>query len=182
MPDESAKIILAVQNAKLIKVRDTLLIEDNINSIKCQFIFRTSDWDNTIKTAMFVRGHVVSNDDITPIPVLLDENNECNIPPEVLENNGSFSIGVWGRSEDYRIVSNWMYYKTSDGCFAEGSISLTPTPGIYEQILDTINNHTHINYISKEEVDNFIVENVNQALNNIFGGESIDAGSIAERS
>lgn len=181
MPDKNAKIILAVNNTKLTKVRDTLLVEDNINSIKCQFIFRTSDWDNTIKTAMFARGHVFSNDNIEPTPMILDKNNECNIPHEVLADNGMFSVGIWGTSEDYRIVSNWMHYRIADGCFAEGGNSMTPTQSVYEQILSTIKSHEHTGYILKDEASVFIEEKVSQTIEEVLGA-SFDAGQIIERS
>ena len=160
MPDNIAKIILAATHGKLTKVRDTLLIEDTINMIKCQFQFRTSDWENTIKTAVFVKGYAtqsISSDDV--VVVLLDENNECNIPYEVLEDSGTFSVGVWGERGSSRIVSNWMYYRVTDGCFAEGSSSLTPTPSVYEQIMLELQNHNHNDkYYTKDEIDTRDIE------------------------
>ena len=48
---------IAVKNNKLIKVKDTLMIEDAINGIKCQFEFR-SDWSALKTTAVFARGHI----------------------------------------------------------------------------------------------------------------------------
>lgn len=149
MPNENAKIIIAASHSKLTKVRDTLAVEDTINALTCQFVFRTSDWNDTVKTAAFVKGWATpttSSEDI--ICVMLDENNECVVPPEVLENKCLFSVGVFGVADNYRIPSNWMYYKIADGCYAEGSSSLTPTPSVYEQILIALNSksdigHTH---------------------------------------
>ena len=95
MPNDSAKIILAVTNGKLSKVRDSLAVEGTINALKCGFQFRTQDWDGTTKTAVFVRGRATpstTNADITY--VILDENNECDVPAEILEKTMSFlSIG-----------------------------------------------------------------------------------------
>lgn len=133
------KIIIAAIHGKLTKVRDTLITEGSVNAIKVQFEFRTTDWDNTTKTASFVCGRATPstpNQDI--ISVILDENNECNIPHEVLHNKGMFSVGVWGVKDQFRIASNWMYYRIDDGCFAEGSTSLEPTPTVYEQILQSL--------------------------------------------
>ena len=45
---------IAVQDNKLIKVRDTLMIEDTINGIKCAIEFRT-DWSGLQKTIVFAR-------------------------------------------------------------------------------------------------------------------------------
>lgn len=163
MPNESAKIILAATHGKLTKVRDCLLIEDSINSIQCQFEFRTSDWDNTNKTAVFFRGWATpSTPSEDTVYVILDENNTCNIPPEILSKGKLFSVGVFGSSDDYRIVSNWMYYKIKDGCFAEGNEPLNPGSILYEQIVSMLTNKSNIDhkhdeiYYTKSEVDNKI--------------------------
>ena len=99
MPNESAKIILAATHGKLTKVRDCLLIEDSINSIQCQFEFRTSDWDNTTKTAVFFRGWATpSTPDADTVYVILDESNTCYIPSEILNtfrvNSGFFLFPI----------------------------------------------------------------------------------------
>ena len=163
MPNESAKIILAATHGKLTKVRDCLLIEDSINSIQCQFEFRTSDWDNTTKTAVFFRGWATpSTPDADTVYVILDESNTCYIPSEILNKNTLFSVGVFGTSDDYRIVSNWMYYKIKDGCFAEGNEPLNPGSILYEQIVSMLMNKSNIDhkhdeiYYTKSEVDNKI--------------------------
>ena len=162
MPDE-AKIILAATHGKLTKVRDCLLIEDSINPIQCQFEFRTSDWDNTSKTAVFVRGWATpSTPSADMIVVMLDENNECTVPHEVLNKGIAFSVGVFGSSDGYRIVSNWMYYKIKDGCFAEGSSPIDPSPTVYEQILEALKNKSNVGhnhderYYTKEESDELL--------------------------
>lgn len=163
MPNESAKIILAATHAKLTKVRDCLLIEDSINSIQCQFEFRTSDWDNTSKTAVFVRGWATpSTPSADMIVVMLDEDNTCNVPYEVLNKGTAFSIGVFGSSDGYRIVSNWMYYKIKDGCFAEGSSPIDPSSTVYEQILEALRNKSNVGhnhderYYTKAESDELL--------------------------
>ena len=168
MPDE-AKIILAATHGKLTKVRDCLLIEDSINSIQCQFEFRTSDWDNTSKTAVFVRGWATpSTPSADMIVVMLDENNECTVPHEVLNKGIAFSVGVFGSSDGYRIVSNWMYYKIKDGCFAEGSSPIDPSSTVYEQILEALKNKSNIDhnhderYYTKEKSDE-LLDNIKSA-------------------
>lgn len=180
MPGETAKIILAATHSKLTKVRDAFVTEDSINSVRCKFEFRTSDWDKTFKTAMFVAGEAkpfTPSDEI--IPMTLDENNECDVPFEVLKD-GTFSVGVFGVADNGRIVSNWTYHRIADGCFAEGAESLKPTPSVYEQILATIKNHTHDGYITEEEINEIIKENVSQSISEIFGSDTIDAGPINE--
>lgn len=174
MHNESAKIILAATHGKLTKVRDALAIEDTINALKVEFQFRTTDWDNTIKTASFVRGYATpSTPDDEVILVVLDKNNECDVPHEVLENSGIFSVGVWGVNEEFRITSNWMYYKVADGCFAQGSASLKPTQTVYEQILNVLANksdsdHNHDDrYLQAADLPKIPVQSVNEKIGDV---------------
>ena len=141
MLNEIAKIILAATHAKLSKVTDAYAVEGTINALKCEFQFRTPDWDNTNKTAVFVRGRATpSTINEKPICVILDENNECDVPSEILVKEGVFSVGVFGTKDNYRIVSNWICYKIDNGCYADGSTPIDPSSTIYEQIISMLNN------------------------------------------
>lgn len=177
---------IAVKDNKLIKVRDTLMIEDSINNIKCIFEFR-SDWDNIIKKVVFARGHIFpATQNPETVSVSLDENNECMVPPEIISENGQFSIGLFGENEDGRVVTNWLYYKTQWGCYEVGLNPNPPTPSVYDKVLMELNNksdinHTHSEYITREESDTFIEESVSQAIDEILVS-SFDAGKIIERS
>lgn len=172
MPNESAKIILAVTNGKLLKVRDALAVEGTINALKVEFQFRTQDWDDTTKMAVFVRGRAIpstTNADITY--VMLDENNECDVPAEILEKDGMFSVGVFGESENYRIVSNWMCYKIADGCYADGSTPVDPGSSAYNQLIKMIksksdigHNHAELYYTKDESEDRFVSQ---EEINNL---------------
>lgn len=180
MPNESAKIILAATHSKLTKVRDALAIEDGINALKVGFQFRTSDWDNTVKIAQFTRGcatPTTSEEDI--ISVMLDENNECDVPHEVLENKGMFSVGVWGINETIRIPSNWMYYRIADGCFAQGRASLEPIPTVYEQILIGFNNKSDKDHNHDEKyaqlADIITQDDIETQINNIIDEHSLNS-------
>lgn len=172
MPNESAKIILAATHGKLTKVKDSLAVEGTINALKVEFQFRTQDWNNTTKTAVFVRGratHSTTNADITY--VILDDNNECDVPVEMLAKDGMFSVGIFGIRDDYRIVSNWMCYRVVDGCYADGSTPIDPNSTIYEQIISMLNNKSEVGhnhderyYTKDESEDKFISQ---EEINNI---------------
>ena len=145
---------IAVKNNKLIKVRDTLMIEDTINGIRCQFEFR-SDW-NTLETkVVFARGHIYPATQ-TPqtIPALLDDNNECIVPPEIISERGEFSIGLIGENDDTRIVTNWLYYKTQLGCYDVITPPNLPIPSEYDKILGALNNKSDSNHKHDEYVTN----------------------------
>ena len=172
---------IAVKDNKLIKVRDTLMIEDTINGIKCTFEFR-SDWSNFRKTIVFARGHIypaISNPQT--ISILLDDNNECVVPPEILSESGEFSIGLIGEDDNSRIVTNWLYYKTKWGCYDTGIAPNPPTPTVYEEILTAIQNHTHDEYITEEEASTLIEENISEIKDEFFNSVSLDAGPIIEK-
>jgi hypothetical protein len=178
---------LAVKDNKLIKVRDTLMIEDTINGIKCNFEFR-SDWSNLKPTVVFARGHIYpATQNPQTIPALLDDNNECIVPPEIVSEKGEFSIGLFGENDTTRIVTNWLYYKTKLGCYDAGIAPNPPTPDVYDQILGALNNksdinHIHNEYVTNEEVDELIKENVSKAIDEFLNSTNFDAGKIIERS
>lgn len=48
---------IAIKDNKLMKVRNTLMIEDTINGIRCNFEFR-SNWSNLKPLVVFARGHI----------------------------------------------------------------------------------------------------------------------------
>lgn len=172
MPNESAKIILSATHGKLSKVRDALAVEGTINALKVSFQFVTSDWNDTTKTVVFVRGRATpSTINEEPVCIILDESNECNVPPEILAKEGIFSVGVFGTRDDYRIVSNWICYKIDNGCYADGNIPIDPSSTIYEQIIAMINNKSEIGhnhderYYTKEKSDE-LFDNVKAIYDN----------------
>lgn len=148
---------IAVKDDKLIKVRDRLMVEDTINGIKCNFEFR-SGWDNLKPTVAFARGHIYpATENPHTISAFLDDNNECVVPPEIISERGEFSIGLIGESDDTRIVTHWLYYKTQLGCYDVITPPNPPTPSEYDKILGVLYNksdidHKHDEYVTDEEV------------------------------
>lgn len=159
---------IAVKNNKLIKVKDTLMIEDAINGIRCQFEFR-SDWGAFKTTVAFARGHIYpATENPQTIPALLDDNNECIVPPEIISERGEFSIGLFGENDDGRIVTNWLYYKTQLGCYDVLTPPNPPTPSEYDKILGALNNkssidHTHDEYVTNDYLLETLKSNIKAA-------------------
>ena len=151
---------IAVKDNRLIKVRDTLMIEDTINAIKCQFEFRT-DWSQLNPKVIFAKGHITpATKDVQTISLQLDENNECVIPREIISERGYFSIGMCGESADKIIPTNWLYYSIKGGCYEAGITINPPTKTVYDKIIEGLNNKSDINhthdeiYYTKEQADN----------------------------
>ena len=168
MPNAIEKVILAVKHSKLIKVRDASFTEGAVG-LKMEFQFRTPDWDNKTKIAVFVRGRATPSTPSADITyAYLDENDECEIPPEMLADTKMFSAGVYGyegeiATDDYlRIVSNWMCYRVNDGCYADGSTPAVPSQNTYDQIMDILKTKSDVGhdhderYYTREEVENIV--------------------------
>lgn len=170
---------IAVKDNKLIKVKDTLMVEDTINGIRCKFEFR-SDW-STLKTkVVFARGHIYpATKNPETISASLNDENECVVPPEIISERGEFSIGLFGENEDSRIVTNWLYYKTKLGCYDAGIAPNPPTPSEYEKILAALNNksdidHKHDEYTTNEktrELTEYILETLKNNIRVVKIGE-----------
>ena len=181
---------IAVKDNKLIKVKDTMMIEDTINGVKCHFEFR-SDWSNLKSTIVFARGHIYPcTEDPKTIPAFLDENNECIVPPEIISESGEFSIGLFGESDAKNIVTNWLHYKTKWGCYDVGVAPNPPTPSAYDKILtalqdksDKDHNHDDI-YMKQEDADEVINDHATQIIKDVLNISNdigyIDAGSIID--
>lgn len=100
----------------------------NVNYDRITFDF-CSKWDGYTKTAIFYR----TKDDV--YYQLLDENNSCLIPNEVLGEKGVIYIGVFGTSDDKTITSQVLTYRILEGAITDDLRPADPTPDIYDQII-----------------------------------------------
>ena len=140
MPENCAAIVIAAKHHELTKVKDTRGTTHTVGALRCKFDFRTNDWSNAAKTAMFCNGNALLHPEVTKdaISVPLDSDNECSVPYEVLTDTLPYSVGVWGVTDKgFRIVSRWLVFEAQDGCYTEGNAPADPEPTIYEQILAT---------------------------------------------
>lgn len=154
MINSCAAILIAAKHGELTKIRDCSGITYTVGTLRCKFDFRTSDWDYTTRTAVFCKGNVATHSDIVDkaIGVLLDKDDECAVPPEVLlPDEKYFSVGVWGVTEEgLRIVSEWLVFRIKDGCYVNSSESIPPTPTVYEQIITELSSKAPISHDHKD--------------------------------
>lgn len=108
-----------------------LITSGDVQSDEVHFTF-CPKWDGMIKTAVFYRneGETYS--------VLVDEDNNCIIPQEVLKEEGTFYFGVFGIKDNSVKTSEILRYKVKKGAITEGTKIPDPTPDIYSQILAKI--------------------------------------------
>lgn len=121
-------------------IKMPLVTSGNINEDKIKFEFCPM-WDGFTKTAVFYRNEA----DV--YHVLLEEDNSCLIPPEVLTTPGTLHFGVFGVLDDRVRTSEVIQYTVKRGAITEATKISDPTPDIYTQILTTIKN-------MKDEIEN----------------------------
>lgn len=100
----------------------------NVNFDHVNFEF-CDTWSGFGKTAIFYR----TKDEV--YYKVLDENNTCTIPKEVMTSKGIFYIGVFGSKDDITITSQVVSYRVNEGAITENLMPPDPTPDIYAQIL-----------------------------------------------
>lgn len=123
-----------------IKCEDQVLhIEQNpsiysgdVNYDSVEFTF-CENWTDFLKTAVFY------NDPKTPYMRILDVNNTCVIPKEVLASKGYVYIGVFGTKDNVVITSQILKYRILEGVPTENLEEPDPNPDILTQILSNYN-------------------------------------------
>lgn len=103
------------------------VVADSLNYLTCKFNF-SSEWRNIVKTAVFI-----ANTEAVYTAVL-DKNNECEVPWEVIEFP-SFKVSVWGGN---RITTNMIVVNVTASGYFEGDTSTEPSPDVYTQIMELI--------------------------------------------
>ena len=128
MNQKYASLKLAVNHNELKLVKNIIATEKTIHGLVVNFDFRTPEWSELTKTASFIRDGV-------SYLVLLDNVDECFIPWECLESEGTFTIGVFGVSDGVRLTTNVLRFNVAASCVCEGQEPAEPTQSVYEEIL-----------------------------------------------
>lgn len=89
-------------------------------------------WDGFAKTAIFYR------DETEKYYAIVNSENKCVIPWEVLQSDGKVFFGVYGVKGDIRRTTEILGYKIKLGAFDEKLKPSEPTPDIYSQYVNRI--------------------------------------------
>lgn len=89
-------------------------------------------WDGFAKTAIFYR------DETEKYYAIVNSENKCVIPWEVLQSDGKVFFGVYGVKGDVRRTTEILGYKIKLGAFDEKLKPSEPTPDIYSQYVNRI--------------------------------------------
>lgn len=87
-------------------------------------------WNGYVKTAVFYR------DKTEVYYKLLEADDSCDIPAEVLTSSGIVYIGVFGVKDESRRTSELLAYSISEGAV----LNIAPTVDVYAQILEALAN------------------------------------------
>lgn len=148
-------------------IQDSAVNKNEYNINHCYFNF-DSEYDNLIKKALFTNAKGKTYE------MLINE-NQCEIPTEVLNEIGLVTVGVYGyESQSNTLVLRYSPKPSSfyvqDGSYKEDVENTSvPTPTELEQIeqaIENINSDLE-NFCTEQDVQNLIDE----AYTNVMEGE-----------
>lgn len=119
-------------NGQELKRTDSQLVATNSAEYhKAKFTF-SEHWNGTEKTAVFSKGG-------KNYVVLLDNDNSCTVPFEVMQGDrdSAFSVSLFGNGNDSIITSSVINIQVVKGCMTSGAIPEF-TPDLYTQLMSKI--------------------------------------------
>lgn len=117
------------------------------NAYLVQFYF-SPEWDDLSKVAVFRTNE-------TSVDVILEKNNGCFIPWEVLSKpNVSIEFGVYGiYKEDVVLPTVWVRTDRILEGVVTGAEAVPPTPSLYEQLLAKLEELSDMEPLTIEELE-----------------------------
>lgn len=116
-----------VRNQNISRVDTFLPVRYSRNYLYAEFDFKTCDWNEKTKTAIF------SGTGLEPIPVILGETDTCLVPWEVLECT-EFTVTV--HAGDLITVDSTKV-KLYESGYRPGGVP-EPTPDVYQQLINML--------------------------------------------
>lgn len=106
------------------------LVSGSQRYVRARFSF-SEDWNDATKVAIFKTGAY-------PLHVLL-EDDECEVPWEVLQSDGIIEVSVFGNDENGVLSTvNSCQINIEKSGYCNGFAGVAPTPSVYEQILERL--------------------------------------------
>lgn len=110
---------------------NNVLIADSRNYVYAHFNF-TEDWDELVKTVFFKQG------DSTFITLVLDQNDCCLVPKELLAADGEFTIHLVGSDNNVIITTNSLKLFVKGNDIITGDNTGTPTVDFLTESVTTV--------------------------------------------
>lgn len=140
------KLTFEINNQILVRTDKNKIVADSRNYLYAEFAFLSEDWNGITKTAIFRKGN-------KSFKIILDEDNICLVPWEVLEC-GTMFVSVFGGD---LITTNSLAVSIMGSGYSEGETPSEPTPDVYSQILERINN-LEVGEVSDERIAAVVTE------------------------
>lgn len=121
-------IRLSVNGQRVAITQRPVIASGDRNSVKVQVDF-DSEWNGYAKTAVFYQ------DEDNVYRALMDENDECIVPWEVLAYEGTMYLGIMGVKDDARKTTEVVRYIIKKGAWSFSFKPSDPTPDIYDTFL-----------------------------------------------
>lgn len=123
------------------------VVADSVEYLKVEFDFSSSDFGG-ITTAVFSPFY---NKGIN-YEVVLDDNNSCIVPEEVIKHRG-FNVSIYSVIGNKKITSDKFSVPVAESGYAKGETPKDPTPTVYEQLLEIVNNTKSIAKSVRDDAD-----------------------------
>ena len=118
-----------VQNQIIKRTDKNRVVAKSKNYLYAHFTF-SEDWQDAGSiTALF------KNEDNETYAQILDEKGKCKVPWEVLDKAGELSVSCFGND---LITVNRCYVIIEESGYEEGKTPVEPTPTVYEQIIERL--------------------------------------------
>lgn len=124
-----ATLTFQVDNQRIRRTDSFYVVAESRNYLYASFTF-SADWGTGSKTAQFKNPCVSSN----VYEVVLDQNNTCLVPWEVIDVPGTVEVTVFGG--DLITTNTARFIVHESGYDENGESGQEPTPSVYQQILD----------------------------------------------
>ena len=139
-------IHLMTSDQELIAVQSPKLASGDVNTVQIKVDF-DDHWNNFSKTATFIKEGASNGYEVVFV------NGYATVPHEVLDEDGNIFIGVRGTNGTNIKTSALVKYRVVKGA-GSGEGSSTPTPTIYQQLLDAYASVESIAVDAKNTADN----------------------------
>lgn len=125
-------ILFKLSHAEINLISKPVISSKSINYVHAHFDLLTDDWNGVI-TVLFKR---IENVDSPSYEVVLDQNGNCKVPWEVLQEEGHVQVSAY--CGDLHTSTICEFNVTESG-YTKGDASTEPTPDKYTQLIKLIN-------------------------------------------
>lgn len=140
-------IKLKVIDKKLVIEEWPVITSNSVETVMAS-VTLDENWNNYSLSLVFRN----SSDRSSKIEQILDENNSCVVPHEVL-SPGWLEIGLLGLYTSQVNPSTWVHGRVREGAEQGNETAKEPTPNVYQQLLDLINSGGNVGGGSNITVD-----------------------------